>query len=153
MCSPNGSATRRLARARRSTWASAGFGDTCWFAVCIRRFAVLILARLLPFLFLHFGAPPWFAICFRRFAVSHHVRLFSACHQRWGSVKNGAERRLRRFAVLVRRTPFCTSATLAKFWPFFLPFVVLLHWFCIFCISRTLSTFYLQSYISTSNWA
>ena len=138
MCLLNRSATHSLAWARRSTWASAGIGDTCWFAVCIQRFAILILARHLQFLFLHFGAPLWFAVCFRRFAVSHYVRLFSACLQRWGSVKFGAGRRLWRFAVLVRHTPLWTWVTLAQFWPFFLPFMVLLHWFCIFCISRTL---------------
>ena len=127
------SAARYLAWARRFNLAPAWFGDLNEFAVYIRRFAVLNLSRRLHFLLLHFGAQHWFAVWFRRFAVwfrrfavSHHVRLFSACLQSWGSVKNGAEGRLRRFAVLVRRTPFA----LRRPWLNFGHFSSLLWSFC-----------------------
>ena len=118
-----------------------------------RRFAVLVMARRLHFLFLHFGAQLWFAVCFRRFAVSHHVRLFSACLQRWGSVKNGAERRLRWFAVLVRRTPLALQRpwlNFGHFPPFCDPFALILH---LLHFNDSCSIILLQSNILTLNWA
>ena len=131
------SATRRLAWACRFASSLAWVCNMDRVALLVRRLAVLNLVRRLHFWLLHFGAHACFANFVRWFAISILFAL-SRISQKSQVLLISAT--LGHFA----RRQFLSAQWFVDFGDqgsilaIFSSFVVLLHWFCTFCVPRTL---------------